>query len=156
MAEHITERAARFIPRKGDDYPAFRWHDSGDLQSVEHLDAIADVAEMTQDVTLADRTTADVEHWLPTREYGIVADWFASRGRNLPRNLNVRLSAHMVDGPAPLKLAAKYGLTVSTVHTDESAYPAANLCPAYEQGGQCRDCRNCWDRTVKHVSYSAH
>jgi hypothetical protein len=41
----------------------FRWHDSGDIQSIEHLEKIADVA----------RATPHCMHWLPTREYGIVS-----------------------------------------------------------------------------------
>src|SRR5271166_1861647 len=36
----------------------FRWHDSGDLQSVEHLSKIAKVA----------RALPSVNFWLPTRE----------------------------------------------------------------------------------------
>ena len=36
----------------------FRWHDSGDLQSLEHLKNIFDVC----------LATPDVGHWMPTRE----------------------------------------------------------------------------------------
>lgn len=43
---------------------AFRWHDSGDLQSPEHLRLIAMVCELTPNAL----------HWLQTREYGIVKD----------------------------------------------------------------------------------
>jgi hypothetical protein len=41
----------------------FRWHDSGDIQSIDHLEKIADVA----------KRTPNCMHWLPTREYGIVS-----------------------------------------------------------------------------------
>ena len=43
----------------------FRWHDSGDLQSVQHLINIVNIAECTP----------NVKHWLPTREVGIVQEY---------------------------------------------------------------------------------
>jgi hypothetical protein len=49
----------------------FRWHDSGDLQSVDHLEKIATVAN----------NTPNCKHWLPTREYGIVKDYIAKHGK---------------------------------------------------------------------------
>ena len=36
----------------------FRWHDSGDIQSVDHLKKIFEVCE----------ATPDTQHWLPTQE----------------------------------------------------------------------------------------
>lgn len=151
MTDAITERAARYTPTADEPLPSFRWHDSGDLQSADHLAAICEVAERTQDVLMADGTVGDVEHWLPTREYGFVTEYLR-RGGVIPRNLCVRLSAHMVDGPAP----SKYGLPVSTVHTADDTYPEAYSCPAYTQGGKCLTCRACWDETVQHVSYPVH
>ena len=29
-------------------------------------------------------------------------------------------------------------------------------CKAYTRGNQCGDCRACWDKTVKNVSYKKH
>ena len=29
-------------------------------------------------------------------------------------------------------------------------------CPAYKQEGECKDCRACWDRRIKTVSYKEH
>jgi hypothetical protein len=63
----------------------FRWHDSGDIQNVEHFAKIVEVA----------RATPDCLHWLPTREAQIVASYTGT----LPDNLIVRVSAAMVDGP---------------------------------------------------------
>ena len=37
----------------------FRWHDSGDLQSVHHLKKIFEVCNLTPDT---------MQHWLPTQE----------------------------------------------------------------------------------------
>jgi hypothetical protein len=126
----------------------FRWHDSGDLQSGEHLTRIVEVCERTP----------DVRHWLPTREYAMVKAWRDGGGR-VPANLTIRLSGHMVDGPAP-----DMGLPVSTVHTAK-APRGAHACPAAtpkhraaskDGGPSCGDCRACWQRKVAHVSYPAH
>lgn len=119
----------------------FRWHDSGDIQSAAHLAAIVDVAERLP----------EIRFWLPTREYGFVREWQAAGGA-CPPNLVIRLSAHMVDGPAPTSV----GLPVSTVHTRKAHYPRARHCPAYDQGGECGECRTCWNPKVKHVSYPLH
>jgi hypothetical protein len=113
----------------------FRWHDSGDIQGVWHLANIAEVA----------RRTPDTHHWIPTREYKMVAD-YRKGGGTLPPNLVVRLSAHMVDGPEPIG----YGLPTSTVVTG----PAT--CPAPTQGNKCADCRACWSPDVQNVSYHKH
>jgi hypothetical protein len=151
MVSCLVARAARFTPRHDDPWPAFRWHDSGDLQSVGHLEAICDIAERTQDVALADGTVHDIRYWLPTREYGYVKEVLEKRPV-FPRNLCVRLSAHMIDGPVP----ASVGLPVSSVHTRPDVYPESLSCPAYARGGGCGDCRACWDADVPHVSYPGH
>jgi hypothetical protein len=49
----------------------FRWHDSGDIQSLEHLEKIAQVCN----------ATPGTKHWLPTREYGIVKAFVAKHGK---------------------------------------------------------------------------
>jgi hypothetical protein len=120
--------------------PYFRWHDAGDLQSVEHLQKIVDVCYLTSHVV----------HWLPTREYAIVNAW-KSAGNPLPKNLTIRLSAHMIDGPIP-----NIDLPISSVSTKDTIYPDANQCPARHQNNECKDCRACWDSKVKHVSYHKH
>lgn len=131
MVESINKRA--------DKEPYFRWHDSGDIQSTEHLDMICQVA----------RGTPTVSHWVPTREYSIVKKYLAN-GNNIPPNLNVRLSAHMIDGPAPSGL----GLPTSTVI--DSGNVTGQPCPAPSQGGECGDCRACWDSSVENVTYHIH
>lgn len=117
----------------------FRWHDSGDLQGIWHLEKIAQVA----------RRTPTVRHWLPTREYATVRQWLA-KGNQLPPNLTVRFSALMVDGPAPEALANRLNVQVS------GASAAAFSCPASKQGNVCGDCRACWDRSTFNVTYKTH
>jgi hypothetical protein len=119
----------------------FRIHDSGDLQSLEHLEKIAAVCE----------ATPDVRHWLPTREYAIVTEYKEKHG-TFPANLNIRLSAYMMDGPLPTGAAERLGVTVSGVTSD----PSKVTCPAYKQGGVCGSCRACWDKNQAVVNYPKH
>lgn len=122
---------ALLISKTGDSY--FRWHDAGDIQSVEHLRNIFAVC----------RLTPQVKHWLPTRETRIVQK--ISPG-DVPANLVIRISSHMID-QAPVK----WWPHTSTVVSDHS-----QTCPAPSQGNKCEDCRACWNKSVQTVSYSAH
>jgi len=115
-----------------------RWHDSGDLQSVDHLQKICDVAS----------ATPHIRHWLPTRELGIVKA-FEKQGGVVPKNLVIRVSATMVDG-APTAAWS----TTSTVHHNKRHKGRA--CVAPKQEGKCGDCRACWNPRVKNVSYHLH
>lgn len=118
--------------------PYFRWHDSGDILSLDHLVNIVEVC----------RRTKYVRHWLPTREAGIIKQYLDTYG-DFPKNLTVRLSATKLDG----KPAKWYNIT-STVHKADT--PIGRVCPAPKQGGQCGECRACWKRSVKNVSYGVH
>ena len=121
----------------------FRWHDSGDIQNIEHLEKIADVA----------RATPNCMHWLPTREYGIVSAFTAQY--DVPDNLIIRLSAMFTDRPVvvPKTLQGVKGIAVSNVHSKKAIGTA---CNAPRQNGECRSCRACWSRKVSAVSYSIH
>jgi len=118
--------------------PFFRWHDSGDLLGLWHLENIAMVAQMTP----------TVHHWIPTREAKTVQAFLEKYG-DFPPNLTVRVSATKVDSAPP----TVYGIT-STVHKDMPAF--GNTCPAPTQKNACGDCRACWSRTVPNVSYHIH
>lgn len=121
----------------------FRWHDSGDIQNIEHLEKIAAVA----------RATPQCQHWLPTREYSIVAAFTAQF--DVPDNLIIRLSAMFTDRAVivPKTLQNVAGVAVSNVH---SVKPIGTACNAPKQNGECRNCRACWNRKVAAVSYSIH
>jgi hypothetical protein len=118
--------------------PFHRWHDSGDVQSVEHLTKICAVAALTPELA----------HWLPTREAGILAQYIKNGGV-VPDNLTIRVSATMVDGNATRAWAQ-----TSTVHKDKAAQ--GHVCPAPTQDNQCGGCRACWSRDVANVSYHVH
>jgi len=116
----------------------FRWHDSGDVQDEAHLMKIFEVA----------RLTPETSHWLPTREA-----WTKKYLKDKPDNLVLRFSMPMVD-QAP----AKSWPNVSTVMSKDQPWFGATsvACVAPDQGNECRDCRACWDPSVKNVTYWKH
>ena len=92
----------------GSEY--FRWHDSGDLLGLEHLEMIVEVVKATN------RDGNHVEHWLPTLEFGTCNDYVKKHGKfsKIP-NLIVRLSTAMVDGEPNEALASQFGCQTSLV-----------------------------------------
>ncbi len=133
---------AELINRRARKHAHFRWHDSGDLQSVDHLRQICRAAELSP----------TVKHWLPTREYRTVREYL-QQGGTIPDNLNIRMSAHMLGGAVPR--FPRLPVTVSTV-TKGAAPEGAYSCPAPQQGNNCGSCRACWDRNVPLVNYHYH
>lgn len=125
------------IRRSGGRY--FRWHDSGDIQSPEHLRKIVAVC----------RNLPHVKFWLPTREYQTVEAYRRISGA-IPKNLCIRYSAHLIDGPPPVH----YGLPISSVSSSSDKAPAgAYCCPAARHGNSCGRCRACWDPRIKIVDF---
>ena len=108
----------------------FRWHDSGDVQDVQHLEKIFEVCELTP----------SKRHWMPTREA-----WIKDHMHKAPANLVVRFSSPMID-QGPVKSWAN----TSTVSTKSRS------CPAPDNNNECGDCRACWDPLVKNIEYGKH
>jgi hypothetical protein len=117
----------------------FRWHDSGDLQDLAHLEKIVEVADLLP----------NIQFWLPTREYATVIQWQRKHGE-FPPNLTVRLSALMFDADVPRGVAEGTGLPTS------GAGKEGYSCPSSRQDGKCGDCRACWDPAVRNVTYRKH
>ena len=140
MVTIINWSQARGVNKRGEKIALgyHRWHDSGDLQSVEHLAKICAIAA----------ATPKVKHWLPTRELTMVKA-YESSGGIVPSNLVIRVSATMVDG-AP----SRAWPTTSTVH--DKSKPHGRTCPAPRQDNACGDCRACWNPKVANVSYHKH
>jgi hypothetical protein len=142
LLSHMHSRDSKGKARRGRNgriVPGWhRWHDSGDLQSVEHLTKICAVAALTP----------KIRHWLPTREFAIVRQYVA-QGGIVPSNLVIRVSATMVDGAA-----TAHWPTTSGVH--KNAEPIGRTCPASKQEGKCGKCRACWNPNITHVSYPKH
>jgi hypothetical protein len=120
MAAQISSKKSKF----------FRWHDSGDVQDVEHLQKIYEVC----------RLTPDVQHWMPTREA-----WVKPYLKDAPANLVIRFSMPMVN-----QEAAESWPHTSTVVT------TGRTCPAPDQDNACGSCRQCWDKNVKNIAYGQH
>ena len=108
----------------------FRWHDSGDVQDVDHLEKIFEVC----------RLTPGKRHWMPTREA-----WIKDHMHKAPANLVVRFSSPMID-QGPVKSWAN----TSTVSTKSRS------CPAPDNNNECGSCRACWDPLVKNIEYGKH
>ena len=107
----------------------FRWHDAGDVQDQQHLNKIFEIC----------RLTPDTNHWLPTREAWI-KDHLASK----PDNLVIRFSPPMM------------GQRNDTWPNSSMVVETGATCPAPSQGGKCGSCRQCWDSSIKVVSYGKH
>ena len=108
----------------------FRWHDSGDVQDVDHLEKIFEVCKLTP----------SKRHWMPTREA-----WIKDHMHKAPANLVVRFSSPMIDqGPV------KSWPNTSTVSTKSRS------CPAPDNNNECGSCRACWDPLVKNIEYGKH
>jgi hypothetical protein len=122
----------------------FRWFDSGDLQSVKHLDIICNIA----------KGTPGIKHWLPTQEYRIVLEYL--RFNDLPPNLTVRLSGVNLNQARPglERWLEKYPSLVHSAVSSTGKLEGFKSCPAKQQDNKCQDCRACWSRDVKGVVYS--
>ena len=134
----------------------FRWHDSGDVQDLDHLNKIYEVC----------RLPPTRRHWLPTREA-----WIKEHVSRAPDNLIIRFSTPMIDQAAPASWSNT--TTVSSLHS-------VNDCPAFRTDkagtvhsleefkvmtketkkdldlGHCGSCRNCWNKEIKNISYGQH
>jgi len=112
----------------------FRWHDSGDIQSVDHLKKIFEVCDLTP----------DTQHWLPTQE----RQFLPLPGSSIPKNLLIRLSNAKND--------TKPGTAWTHWSTVVTEPRSGHVCPAPEQGNNCGSCRACWSKDVHEVQYKIH
>jgi hypothetical protein len=122
----------KYRNKKGKDR-VFRWHDSGDVQSQEHLEAIVWIAN----------EIPTIKFWLPSREYAMIRSY----GIAFPDNLVVRLSAPKVGKGIELP----EGVQGSTVDTGKGF-----KCGAYTRDGICGPCRACWDKSIEWIDYPSH
>lgn len=158
------------IPKTQDELPFFRWHDSGDLDSPEHLAYLMAIAE----------SLPDTMFWLPTREWDITNKVMQARGGR-PNNLALRLSLPMIDQTTDNEINEQRGvellpqrhidmleqfpdLLTSTVISrpqNRLSYDDEDLCPAADPnkpGSSCEDhrCSTCWDTGTPDVGYVNH
>jgi len=67
-------------------------------------------------------------------------------------NVAVRLSSDGVNGE--IVETARNSSTI--VQTISHSNPALSVCPAGDQDGKCKKCRQCWSKDIKVVAYIAH
>ena len=130
------------------DYPSiddkegyFRWHDSGDIQSPQHLSLLMDIA----------RATPSVNHWLPIHEPQMLRQ-FLNAGCDIPENMLVIVSSPMkfqrlsdkFDHPRVKYSSAGRKQLFGELGENEQQ------CP-----GLCLDenCNTCWTPDVENVDY---
>lgn len=119
----------------------FRWHDAGDLQSLDHLIMVNEIANQTP----------QVRHWVPTKEYTIVGAFLGKYKRFAP-NLTVRVS-HPMMGETYHNGASPFGLPFSTVgvaNAPMKCYARSNVKV------NCMDCDHCWSKSIQSVDYERH
>ena len=119
-------------------HKVFRWHDSGDIQSPDHLDKIIEIC----------KRTPQIKHWLPTKEARDIKNYPGP----VPGNLVIRLSGTFVDDQPP-----DYTHTsVATSDVDKVTCLASLPKEHPKKQIGCQSCRQCWDATVKNVAYFNH
>jgi len=135
-------------------YEYFRWHDSGDIQSLDHIEQII----------VACICTPLVAHWLPTLEAGTHIAQFVQKYGSIDRirNLCVRASTPFINSRSmPNK---KLGVQASVVIADDRTFRKEmttfmndNICTAKlhtgEDKGKCGACRKCWDKNIDVIKY---
>jgi hypothetical protein len=142
-----VETMVAAIAETGCEY--FRVHDSGDMFSSRYAEAWLEVC-----IRLP-----HVRFWIPTRAWQqpsgplAVFDPLLNTLRKLAQlpNVTVRPSALNFGDYAPVVSGLHAGSTAAMPDVFR-----ARQCPAYAQGGQCGDCRACWDEKDMPVSYCRH
>jgi hypothetical protein len=114
--------------------PYFRWFDTGDVQSYEHL---LDILWIAKQLPM-------VKFWMPTSERRLLKR-LSQEGPPIPSNLVIRYSSPMID-----RASTAWGHT-SMVVTDDSW-----TCQAPLQNNKCEDCRACWSSNVTQIRYKRH
>jgi len=117
----------------------FRWFDSGDIYSDDFLRKVEEICY----------NTPHVKHWIPTKSRELFSQRLWKLLEDLP-NVTVRYSSPSIIGT----YEEKHGSTVSSVIKKSTK----NLfyCPASNQKGKCGDCKACWNKNLKVVSYLKH
>jgi hypothetical protein len=135
------------ITQSGCEY--FRVHDSGDMFSPAYAECWLAVCQ----------ALPGIRFWIPTRSWQQpksplpVFDPLLNTLRKLAAlpNVAVRPSALNFGDDAPVVAGLHAGSTAAM-----SDHTRAAQCPAPQQGGNCGDCRVCWDEKETPVSYCKH
>lgn len=139
--EWVTEMVRTLASAVKSNNPYFRWFDSGDIRSPRE-------AQLILKVMIA---TPHISHWLPTRSWQSEAILPILGEMNALPNVVCRFTGRLLNKQPPI---GKYR---AVVYTNPDCVPtAAEGCPAYDKksrGGQCLECRRCWDKSAKLIAY---
>jgi hypothetical protein len=99
------------------------------------------------------KLTRGTIHWLPTRSHKVEGIRAILASMKKMKNVSVRYSSDKING-----LTLKHGSFVFDQHMfpDLEVGEGIEICRANTRGGECGDCRSCWDKTVKIIAYPAH
>jgi hypothetical protein len=121
----------------------FRWFDSGDCYH-------RDLAIKILDIMLR---TPDTMHWFPTRMHKFDKFKDVLYDMSIQPNVVLRVSSDSVTG----QCLDSY--LCSSVIVPYAGYPTSlpsTECDAYKRDGKCGDCRACWSKDHKIISYPYH
>lgn len=118
----------------------FRWDDSGDFQSLEHISKVNEIA----------LRMPHIRFYKPTKETAMVGKWLKKNKKGFAENLFVKVSAPMIGVGFKVK---PMGLDFATVGVDNDK--KLFQCPALrKQGNKCLNCDACWKSG--NINYPTH
>jgi len=118
----------------------FRWHDSGDLQSIKHLLKLIKIA----------LSLPKIKFWLPTNERKFIRTYLKYK-KVFPFNFSERISSIFID-QEPTK---KHDFNTSS--TFKNIKPVnSKICYSFKRHNQCGNCRACWSKNIHNIAYKAH
>lgn len=124
--------------------PFFRWFDAGDIIDLQHLSDIYDIC----------RKTPHINHWLPTKEWQHKKQFV-----NKPENLTIRVSSPFKNKPFKPNQHQTHSVVLTkdefSLHKDNKE-SGIYFCPSGSQGGQCQECRACWNENIECIAYEYH
>ena len=117
-----------------------RWHSSGDIVDMQYFEGMCKVA----------RKNKDTHYLCFTKKYEIINE-FLSKGKRIPKNLSIVLSAWsnwIPENPYDLPMTYVYGKEFNNELIPKDAIPC---------GGKCENCQACWTlKKGQHVYFLKH
>lgn len=117
-----------------------RWHSSGDIVDMQYFEGMCKVA----------RKNKDTHYLCFTKKYEIINE-FLSKGKRIPKNLSIVLSAWsnwIPENPYNLPMTYVYGKEFNNELIPKDAIPC---------GGKCENCQACWTlKKGQHVYFLKH
>jgi hypothetical protein len=118
----------------------FRWFDSGDVYSLELANKMLAIM----------KALPGTKFWVPTRMYKFAKFRDVLNKMDSLDNVKVRFSSDSVTG----EFNSAHG---SVIFPADGEVPAGTvMCTAYQNGGKCGNCRACYDKNIKVISYPSH